>query len=756
MNRIVRLTVALAALMISAQAWAQVDTNDAYRVIYGNLVKATATELTVDGADASGVVSQEVFTVNASTQIDGCSLDEVVAGTQLLVYVADRKAGSSVASYVKFYGCEPGWQFSGIITASESGSITLEARDASGTGTSAVRLKTTPTTAYTTCYGAVRAASEFVKGTSVLVNAIGAKDNLRALYVTSQDDCGETIHVEGAFVSYADSVLSLNVDGKADPLRLILSERVGRPYMDSVQFIYTCSGEIVSVSDIRSGERMSVVYLSIPRQGDFLQYAQLLRNCPINVSGTVTRLDGRTVTIAVNGAEFVATLTDATGIYDCTSREVSADDIVVGTFVDAAITPEGGSYTVLKIQIKNDCPYAFSIGGKISAVSQTAVTINGLSSEDGTEGSRELSFDAASVVLNCLNLPLGIDRLQVGSDVVAYYRTSGTERIADLVIMQSPCDVSSFAGTVLSATPSEITISEADGTTRLLAIDASSKLNDCNGESITITATLLGTTVSGTALNTTTPPSIQWATFFVGCPVIVNEGGIITEVRDSSLTLQRTSGRVELQRSSYTVVYDSYTMPTDWSTLRMGDSVCTWYDDGSKLLYRIMAGSTCASSEADGAKKMIGTVTNSSSGELTINSDAGEMSFALTTNTSMMTTSNAPVSVADITAGMRVSVMSSNYNRRGQPVASSVTVMMSPTSVDEESNSSSVMISPNPASDFVTISSAQPGEMITLFDQRGNRVLRTDAPSFSVAALAPGIYSVVRENGAAVRLVVVR
>ncbi len=756
MNRIVRLMIALAALMISAQAWAQVDTNDAYRVIYGNLVKATATELTVDGADASGVVAQEVFTVNATTQIDGCSLDEVVAGTQLLIYVAERKAGGNVANYVKFYGCEPSWAFSGVITGSESGTITLDARDASGTGTTSVQVKTTSTTTFSTCYGAVRVSSDFIKGTPVIVSAVGAKDNLRALYVTSQDDCGETFHVEGAFVSYIDSVVSLNVDGKPDPLRLVLSERVGRPYMDSVQFIYTCSGEVVSVSDVRSGERMSVVYLSIPRQGDFLQYAQLLRNCPFTATGTITSVDGRSITITANGQTYVAAMTDATAIYDCYSREITSDALVVGTSVDAFIIPEASGNSVLKIQIKNDCPFAFSIGGKISAVSQTAVTINGVSSEDRTEGSRELSFDAASAVLDCLNLPLGIDRLQVGSDVVAYYRTSGSQRIADMVIVQSPCDVSSFAGTVLSATAGFITVTDADGSTRSLAIDANSKLNDCNGESIAISASLVGTTVTGVVLNSTTPPSIQWATFFVGCPVIVNEGGIITEVRDSSLTLQGSSGRVELQRSSYTVVYDSYTMPTDWSTLRLGDSVCTWYDDASKLLYRIMAGSACASSEADGAKQMVGMVTSSSSGELTIENAAGEMSFALTNNTSMLTTNNAPVSVSELSSGMRVSVMSDSYNRRGQPVASSVTVMMSPTSVDEESASPAVVVSPNPASDNVTFGNTLPGEIVTLFDQRGNRVLRTDAQTVNVTTLAPGIYTVVRENGTAGRLVIVR
>ncbi|MFM8771607.1 MAG: T9SS type A sorting domain-containing protein [Candidatus Kapaibacterium sp.] len=755
MSNAIRLAVVTALFVLGVQLRAQVDTNDTYSVVYGNLVKATSSELTVEAADASGTVAEQVFTINASTKIDGCTLSEVIPGTQLLVYVAERKAGRNVANYVKFYGCEPTWQFSGTIVSAESGSFTLEIPYADGT-TSMVTLKTTSETIFATCYGVARAASDFTKGTGALVNAAGAKDNLRALYVSAQDDCGENRFVEGTFVSFIDTVLSVKLNDSPEVVKIVISDRFGVPYGDSAQYISTCTGEWVSASDIRGGEPLTVMYLSIPSLGNFLQYAQLQRDCPINVSGTITKVDGRTITITANGADFVATLTDASGIHDCTSREVSAADLVVGTSVDAAITPEGGNYSVLKIQIKNDCPYAFYIGGKVSATSQSSVTIDGFSSEDGTEAPRELSFDAASVVLDCMNQPLSADRLQIGSDVVAYYRTSGSQRFADLVIVQSPCDISMFAGMVLNASETSLTVSEADGTTRLYAIDVASKLTDCNGESITISPDLLGKSVSGSVLTSTSPATVQWASFNVGCPVIVNDGGIITMVSDSSLTIQGASGRVELQRSAYTAVYDAMYLPAEWSALRTGDSVCTWYDDGSKMLYRVVTGSACDVIGADGTKPMIGTVTNSSSSELTIKSDAGEMSFALTTNTSMMTTSNAPVSISDITVGTRVSVMSSNYNRRGQPVASSVMVMMSPTSVDDESNSSSLVISPNPASDFVTISNTQPGEMITLFDQRGNRVLRTDAPTFNVAALAPGIYSVVVENGTAVRLVVVR
>ncbi len=757
MKLLTRPLLVILILLLATQIQAQVDTTASWRIVHGTLVEATSKQVRVEVTGLNGFSAAETFGIGAETVVDGCELAKVETGTQLLIYLADGNSTAPTAAYIKFYGCEPNWNISATILSISSGELTLQTRDnAVGTVGDTLRVTFDNATVFMSCTGMPRTENDFSAGTAVAVYAVGQKGKFRATSILSQDDCGESVFVNGTFVSYSDSTFVVAVEGKDEALRLIVSEMFGRIPADSALPIYTCYGEPVPAADLRVGDQLNVMYLSIPRQGEYLQYGQLQRDCPITIYGKIVAIDGRRVTINDGGDDYSARVDDETKLADCQGQIVDVSQLVVGMRIEAIVTAPQSESRYLSIQIKDECPYAFSIGGKISAVSQTAVTINGLSSEDRTEGSRELSFDAASVVLDCLNLPLGIDRLQVGSDVVAYYRSSGSQRIADMVIVQAPCDVSSFAGTVLSATASVITVSDADGSARSLAVDASSKLNDCNGESIAISASLVGTTVTGAVLNSTTPPSIQWATFFLGCPVIVNEGGIIAEVGDSSLTLQRSSGRVELQRSSYTVVYDSYTMPTDWSTLRMGDSVCTWYDDASKLLYRIMAGSTCASSEADGAKQMIGMVTSSSSGELTIENAAGEMSFALTNNTSMLTSNNAPVSASEISSGMRVSVMSDSYNRRGQPVASSVTVMMSPTSVDEESASPAVVVSPNPASDNVTFGNTLPGEMVTLFDQRGNRVLRTDAQTVNVSTLAPGIYSVVRENGAASRLVIVR
>lgn len=760
MNSIQRLLVALVALLIGTQAWAQVDTNNAYSVVYGRLVKAASSELRIDGADAAGNISEQVFTLNGSTLIDGCTIDKVIPGTQLLVYVANRSTEGNVAGYVKFYGCEPSWQFTGEIVGQESGILKIEGRDAASqsSATATQTLRVSSETMYFSCYGANRTVADFPVGTQVSVSAIGPLDNLRAEFVTSASDCGESKHIEGSFVSFIDSVLSLDVEGQTEQLRIVVSGRFTSTYLDSSMSVYSCSGETVLLADVRPGERLNVLYVSLPDQGDFLQYAQLQRDCPFTISGTITRVDGRTITIAMNGDVFEARLTDESGVQDCSAREASADALVVGTSVAAYVMPGASGNTILKIQINSGCPYAFYISGTVTAVSPTSITINGVESRggEGIPSDVELDLDAASFLLDCLNQPLATGELQVGSSVAAYYRTSGETRVLDLVTVMSPCNSGAFDGLVLEATPSSITVNEADGSTRTFAIGASSTLTDCSGATIDITPAIVGAKVNGTILTTTSPASITWATFYVGCPVILNDGGIITRVSDSSLTFNGASGAVELQRSPNTAVFDSQFALTEWLALSLGDSVCTWYDDNSKLAYRVVAGATCSALEGDVAKQMIGIVVRTADGELTIKNTAGEMSFAVTPNTNMITTSKSSVNTSDLAAGMRVSVMSTNFNREGQPVATSVTVMASTTSVDEESASSSVTISPNPASDVVTIGNQLPGEMVTLYDQRGNRVMRFDTPSFNVSSLAPGVYSVVRDNGASVRLVIIR
>jgi hypothetical protein len=257
-------------------------------------------------------------------------------------------------------------------------------------------------------------------------------------------------------------------------------------------------------------------------------------------------------------------------------------------------------------------------------------------------------------------------------------------------------------------------------------------------------------------LVTSKPPIVRSATFSVGCPKVITESGIITMVTDSALYLRGASGSLELMRTPYTAVYDATIVPVDWSTLNLGDEVCCSYNVNGNLLYRVIASGSCDDVERNGSKPIVGTVARAGSNELTIDAPAGQMSFALTAFTDMVTTSNTPVSMADVSAGMRVSVMCFGYNKSGQQVASSVTVMMSPTSVDNDVDAQTYTLLPNPASDLVTVSHARSGEIVTLYDQRGNRVLRTLTPTLSVSSLSPGVYSVVLENGIAMRLVVAR
>ena len=270
MNTFIRRLLVLFVLLTSLKLHAQVDTTQGWRLVHGTLLEASPEQIRVEVAGANGVVGAETFAIGTETTVDGCELSRVQAGTQLLIYLSDMNSATPTAGYVKFYGCEPNWNILATILAISPGLLTLETRDNSvGNAGDTLDIVTNAETMFMSCTGMSRNEKDFTAGTAVAVYAVGQKDRLRATSVISQDDCGETRHVEGAFVSFVDTVLSMNVVGQSDPLRLVVSDRFGRPYMDSAQFIYTCSGEIVRASDIRAGERLSVVYLSIPRLGGF-------------------------------------------------------------------------------------------------------------------------------------------------------------------------------------------------------------------------------------------------------------------------------------------------------------------------------------------------------------------------------------------------------------------------------------------------------------------------------------------------------
>lgn len=757
MKLFTRPLLVILSLLLATQIQAQVDTTASWRIVHGTLVEATSKQVRVEVTGLNGVSAAETFGIGSETMVDGCELAKVEAGTQLLIYLTDLSSTIPTAAYVKFYGCQPNWNISSAILAISSGVLTLETRDnAAGTMGDTLSVTFDGATVFMSCTGMPRTAKDFQVGGAVAVYAVGQKDRLRATSVLSQDDCGESVFVDATFVAYTDSTFVVAVEGNDEALRLIVSEMFGRIPADSALPIYTCSGEAVPVSNLRIGDKLNVMYLSIPRQGDYLQYAQLQRDCPITVSGRITGVDGRRITVNDGVNDYVASIDDATKLYDCQGQIVDPALLIVGLRVEATITEPQSESRYLLIQVREDCPYAYYLSGRVTSVESGSFTAEGFSSEGNSTEPRSISLDAASVVLNCVNEPGSSESIQPGSDVVVYYRTSGVRRIADAIMVQTPCDVAPFSGMVLAVTDESLTVGVDSLSAQKLVVDGTGVLTDCNGEVVALSQSLVGSTVHGIILVNSKPPIVRSATFSVGCPKVITESGIITMVTDSALYLQGASGSLELMRSPYSAVYDASLVPAEWSSLSLGDEVCCMYDANGKMLYRVIASSTCDEVERNGAKPIVGTVSSAGSNELTIDAPAGQMSFALTSTTEMVTTSNAPVSMADISAGMRVSIQCSGHNRAGQQVASSVTVMLSPTSVDEKNVAAQLMLSPNPASGIVMISNARAGEIITLYDQRGNRVLRTDAPMANVSSLPVGLYSVVLENGTAMRLVIAR
>lgn len=762
MQRSLMAVAMLVAVLLATPAWAQRDTTEPGVFYIGRLIEASATELSIEAHDASGTVARMTFGVDGETIIGGCTLDEVKPGTQTHVVASTDATGRLFASMVKFDGCGPSWHLTARTVSVAANSLTVEILEPSELGDpgTMIDLALTDQTTVSSCSGAMLSVADLEADRSVTVVAAGSKDDgFTAVSVTMQDDCPQSMYAEAAFVSFDGEIFTVIDRATSDTLRLELSSIYGRVPDDSTMPIYSCDGMPVNVATLIEGEILSVVYLVVPGRGSYLQYAQRTQGCPIHVSGKIIAREGQSLTIAMQDMAFMARVTTETSITSCERRSVTIDDITIGARVQAAIVqrPEGNTFQ--SIQLQEGCPYAFYTYGTVTAVDASAVTVEGHSSEDESMGTTVIAFDDATFSINCLGSPQSIARVAQGSSVVVYYRITGGQRIADVVIVQSPCEVAPVHGTILEVNDASVVIAQDSGSSMRFVYNADTKVTNCNLEVVAFSADMVGASISGVFATTSKPPVLISATVNVGCQIITTLGGVITAIEDSTVTLLSEGTTVVLNRTPYTAAYDAMLMPIAWDALRAGDTVCCSFDQQGTLLYRIITGVDCSLRANGEATSMVGSIVRADNAEIVVDGRAGMMSFAITQATEMTSTMDRPVVMADLTPGTMVNVISSAFTRSGQPVASTIAVM-SVTSVHEASpEQTSLMLYPNPASQSVTIANAVDGDVITIVDQQGNRVLRTTSPNVSLANLAPGMYTVTHSAGTSTRvapLVIVR
>jgi hypothetical protein len=762
MQRLLMVAALLLAVLLATPAWAQRDTSDPGGFYFGRLLEASASELSIEAHDASGSIARMTFGVNAESIIGGCTLDEVKPGTQTYVDASPDAAGRLIANLVKFDGCGPSWHITARTVAVSVDSLTVEILAPSELGDpgTTVGLALTDQTTVVSCSGEMLSVSDLKVDRFVAVIAAGSKDDgFTAVSVTIQDDCPQSMHAEAAFVSFNGEVFTVIDRATNDTLRLELSSIYGRVPDDSTMPIYSCDGIPVNVNTLTEGEILSVVYLVVPGRGSYLQYAQRTQGCPIHLSGKITAREGQSLTIAMQGMTYTGRVTTETSITSCERRSMSIDDITIGAYVQAALVQRPEANTFQSIQLQEGCPYAFYTYGTVTTVDASGMTVDGHTSENETSGTTVIGFDDATFSINCLGTPQSIARVDIGSSVVVYYRISGGQRTADVVIVQHPCEVAPVYGTILEVSDASILIAQDDGSSMPYVYNANTKITNCSGEVVSFDAAMVGASLSGVYATTSKPPMLVSATVNVGCQVISTIGGVITAIEDSSATVLSQGNLVMLNRTPYTAAYDAVGMPVAWDVLRVGDSVCCCYDEQGKLLYRIIAGVDCSLRATATSTSMVGSIVRADNAEVVVEGRAGTMSFAITQVTEMTSTMDRPVVMADLTPGTIVNVMSSAFTRNGQPIASTVAVM-SVTSVDEaDPAQASLVLFPNPASQSVTIANAVVGDVITIVDQQGKHVLRTTSPIVGVDSLAPGMYTVTHRVGtvtSAAPLIIIR
>ncbi|MBU3741591.1 MAG: T9SS type A sorting domain-containing protein [Candidatus Kapabacteria bacterium] len=755
------LAVLLMTLMHSA-ASAQRDTTAPDMVFSGRLVTASTSEISLEAYDPNGTVAMMSFVVNAETAIHGCTIDKVQSGTFTMVVTTPDAAGRQIASTVKFDGCSPAWNFVARITTITSGSVRIEliAPSELGDAGQTLDLTITDATVIYSCDGTARTLADLAIGSIANINATGtAANGLTAVTIALQDDCPQSLYVEATFVLFDGKTLVVTDQATNETLRLTVSSEFGRVPGDSAAPFYTCDGMPLDPSSIREGDKLNIVYLLVPKRGSFLQYAQSTVGCPIYVAGRITARDGDMLTITASDAAYTARITNETSITTCDRGGITSDQITVGAAVQASILQVADGMTFQSIQVQDGCPYAFYASGTITSIDGSSMSLDGFTSEDGALNSVALTIDDATQSINCIGSAQPLATVVPGSSVVAYYRINGGQRTADMVLVQSPCDVATIYGTIQEVGDNFIVVSE-DGISSLnMLYSPTTIVTNCNGDVVAFTSSMVGSSISATYATTSKPPMLVSASVNFGCPVIITQGGIITAIGDSSVTIQSAGTSVELNRTPYTSAYDAMLQPIAWSALKVGDEICGWYDEAGKLLYRIAVGVDCSLRNMGATGAVIGSIVRADDREIVVDGRAGTMSFALTAVTEMESSADRAVSISDLAPGAMVSVMSSTYNSKGQPVASSVT-LMSVTSVNADpATAATALLFPNPASQTVTIANAVDGDVITIFDQQGTAVARTTSAVVAIDVLAPGLYTVTHRTAsttAAAPLIIVR
>lgn len=749
MHHISRLALTVLALIATTLGVsAQVDTTRTDLLVWGKLISSSPSEVVVDATRPDGSTGQLAISVNASTQIAGCTLDSVVAGTYTLVML-NPQSSSPLADLIKFEGCAPMIGVMARVTGLNGTVLEVESTQQSELGASglAISVRTSSATSIVSCDGFALQLSELAPNTEIALNGTGTASKFIATSIQTFDDCSQSVAAEATFVEFraSDSLFIVALTGTTDTLALKIEAFIPGDRGDSSLALYSCEGRPLSVNVLTVGDPLSIYYFDSPRRGLFLQYAQLRRDCPIHATGTISAISGNDVTITGNDRQtYTATVTNETVVTSCTKREATRDDLAVGQTVNAVIIDSKTERRYTSISIADDCAFAFYMQGTVSMATDSFVVVTGYTA-DGSTQSIEFGLLPGTLVVNCLNEPQAIATVQPGNTVGVYYSVRQGITMADMVAVLDPCTIAYTGGTIQAVTPTAIMLF-VDGPQAMVTLtyDAKTAFANCAGETIIIDASHVGKTLFGIYNTASDPQYLMSATINIGCPAYGNVEGTVVAVDDSSVTVQTATGAETFGRSVYVSVYDTLLQPLEWSAVLLGQTVCMTVDEQARIALRVFVDQACdALPNGPRISKAVGKVVGATATTIDIDTRSGVTTYMLTDDTRMMTSSQAAIELSDVSAGAMVSVMCMDHTPTGMPIAASVVLMSTTTSVDDESTStSSLVIAPNPASTSITLAGDAEITRATIIDMQGRTVMVASSRTLDVSQLPVGTYTV--------------
>ena len=749
MHLISRLALSVLALIVTTLgASAQFDTTNTELLVWGKLISSSSSQVVVDATRPDGSTGQMAISVVAETQISGCTLDSVVAGTYTLVML-NPQSSSPLADLIKFEGCAPLIGVMARVTGLNGSVLDVQSTQQSELGASglAISVQTSSATSIFSCDGYALQLSDLTPNTEIALNGTGTASNFTATSIQTVNDCSQAYTAEVTFVEFraVESLFVVAITGTTDTLALKIDAFIPGGRGDSSIALYSCDGQLLSIDALQPGDPLSIAIIDSPRRGKFLQYAQLQRNCPIHVAGTISAINGNEVTVAGNdGQLYAATVTNETTVTSCTKRETTRDDLAVGQTVNATIVETNTARTYTVINVVDDCSFAFYVQGTVKMVTDSFIVVNGYMA-DGSQRDLELGVSPGTLTVNCLNEPQAITAVQPGNTVGVYYSTSQGVSFADLVSVLDPCTIAYIGGTIEAVTPTSIALfSDGPQATVTLTYDGTTTFADCTGQTITIDSSMIGAQLFGVYNTASDPQYLMSATISIGCPTYGNVEGTVVGISDSVIVVQTPAGSETFVRSVYVSVYDTLMLPIEWSAIELGQTVCMTVDEQARIALRVFVDQACdALPNGPRMSKAVGKVVSATATTIDIDTRSGVTTYMLTDDTRMMTSSQTSITLGDVTAGAMVSVMCMDHTPTGMPIAASVVLMSTTTSVDDESSSASTLVlAPNPASTSITLAGDAEITRATIIDMQGRTVMVASSRTLDVSQLPVGTYTV--------------